>query len=276
MPDKLRGAAAVDDALRRAKTALDQGRAGQAEQIVRTVLGQDPRHAGAMQILGSALLLQQRHEEAIAPLERAARILRDPALDTQLAIALRESGRYEDALARLNRAIKREPPYAFAFHELGVVLYTLHRYDEAVMAIKRGIEIAPLMSNLWVLLGGICYARRDVQGAYLAYARALSISPNLASAHYGMGTVLMAQAAYSKAAEHFRFASIGDPADIQARLKLAGCLLEIGQTDTALSSLRAAVRGGPRHAYAMSLKVMLSSGRGRFWLRPSAAAQALS
>jgi hypothetical protein len=85
-----------------------------------------------------------------------------------------------------------------------------------------------------------------------------------------MGTVLMSQAA-----EHFRIASVNAPGDLQARLKLAGCLLEIGQTDAALASLRTAVRGGPQHVYAMSLKLMLNSGQGRFWLRPSAAARAL-
>jgi len=111
--------------------------------------------------------------------------------------------------------------------------------------------------------------------ARAAYARALSISPNLASAHYGMGTALMTEAAYAQAAEHFRFASMRNPADVQAQLKLAASLLETGRTEDAVALLRAAVRGDPKR-YATSLKLMLSSGRGRFWLRPSAAARALS
>jgi protein O-GlcNAc transferase len=274
--NKPRGPAAIEDALRRAKAALDQGRAAEAEQLARTVLDKDARHAAALQLLGGALLLQERHEEAIAPLTGAARVLRDPALDTQLAIALRETGRNDDALSRLKRAIKREPPYAFAFHELGFLLHSMQRHDEAIAAIRRGIEIAPLSSNLWVLLGGVCHARRDLQGAHAAYARALSISPNLASAHYGMGAVLMTQGAFAQAVEHFRFASFSNPGDLQARLKLAGCLLEIGQTEAALGFLRTAVRGGAQRTYPMALKLMLSAGRGRFWLRPSAAARALT
>jgi len=274
MPNKRRGSA--EDALTRAKIALDQGRASEAEQIAKTVLDKDARNTAALQLLGGALLLQERYADAIEPLEGAARVRRDPTLDTQLAIALRETGRQEDALARLKRAIKREPPYAFAFHELGFLLCSLQRYDEALAAIRRGLEIAPLASNLWVLLGSICQSRRDRQGAHAAYARALSISPNLASAHYGMGTSLMSQAAYAAAAEHFRIAAVNAPGDLQARLKLAGCLLEIGQTDTALAALRTDIRGGEKHVYAMSLKLMLSSGRGRFWLRPSAALRVLT
>jgi thioredoxin-like negative regulator of GroEL len=86
---------------------------------------------------------------------------------------------------------------------------------------------------------------------------------------------LMAQADYTRATEHFRIASTTDPSDLQARLKFAACLLETGQTDAALTLLRGAVRGDPQH-YMMALKLVLASGRGRFWLRPSAAARALS
>jgi len=50
----------------------------------------------------------------------------------------------------------------------------------------------------------------------------------------------------------------------------------LGEVWTSRGELvRSAVRGGPQQVYAMSLKLMLSSGQGRFWLRPSAAARAL-
>ena len=65
---------------RRAKTALDQGHAAEAEQLARK---RDRARTRATpprcKLLGGALLLQERHAEAIAPLEGAARVLRDPA-----------------------------------------------------------------------------------------------------------------------------------------------------------------------------------------------------
>ena len=76
--------------------------------------------------------------------------------------------------------------------------------------------------------------------------------------------------------EHFRIAAVNAPGDLQARLKLAGCLLEIGRPDAALAALRTDIQGGDKYVYAMSLKLMLSSGRGRFWLRPSAALRVLT
>ncbi len=265
----------TEDALQRATAAVNQGRLAEAEQVARGVLGSEPKNAVALHLLGTALLLQDRPADAIEPLEGAVRVLRDSSVDTRLAMALRLVGRTDDALSRLKRATKREPPHAAAFHELGYLLFTLRRYDEALAVVRRGIEIAPITPELWVLLGGIGHARRDLPDAKAAYARALSISPNLPAAHYGMGAVLMEEAAFAQAAEHLRFASMSDPADLQARLKLGGCLLELGQPDAAMACLRAGVRAGLPKAYGMSLRVLVSAGQGRFWLRPSRAGRSL-
>ena len=65
-----------------------------------------------------------------------------------------------------------------------------------------------------------------------------------------------------------------DPADYQTRLSLGACLLEQRRWDDGLASLRAAVEMVPR-SYPMALKVVATSGRGRFWLKPSSAAERL-
>jgi len=113
------GAGGNDDVLRRAMTALGGNRPNEAEQIARDVLNTDRRNAKALYVLGSALLMQGRPQDAIAPLEDAARGRHDGQSDTMLAIALRQAGRAEDAYSRLKRTTKRQPPYAAAFLELG-------------------------------------------------------------------------------------------------------------------------------------------------------------
>jgi len=45
--------------------------------------------------------------------------------------------------------------------------------------------------------------------------------------------------------------------------------------DDAVAGLRAMVRSAPQH-YGTALKALVSSGRGRFWIRRSAAAQFLN
>src|SRR6266508_582822 len=144
----LRQAASETEAeLQRATAAINLGRPEDGERFARNVLAGIPQHPKALYLLGRALLQQNRAAQAVAPLERAARALQDPAVETQLGIALREIGRTEDALARLRRATKRRPAHPEAFHELGLLLSSLGRADEAVTAVEHGFQLAPGASN---------------------------------------------------------------------------------------------------------------------------------
>jgi Flp pilus assembly protein TadD len=270
-----RGATEIEAELQWATAAIDQGRPDDAERLARSVLARIPQHPAALHLLGCALLVQGHPRQAVTPLERAARASQDPSIETQLAIALRQSGRTDDALARLQRATKRRPAYPAAFHELGFLLFSLHRIDEAIAVIGQGLELAPRMPELSVLLGGIHHARRDLAKAKAAYAHALAVAPGHAGAHYGMGVVLFDDGEFLLAAEHLERSLAGNPGHAQADLKLAACLLELGRSDDALGRLRAVTRSEPR-LYGVALKVISSSSRGRFWLRPSSAAKSLA
>ena len=267
-----RQATGVDEALQRVMYAIQSQQPDEAARLAQEVLSRNPGQPNALHLFGYALLMQERADEAIAPLENAFRALRDPAIETQLAIALRKAGRTSDALNRLARAVKRKPIFPAAIHELGYLLYSLDRTDEAINILKRGIETVPRMPDLPILLAWIFHAQHDGGSARMAFARALSIVPNHPDALYGMGLVLLDAGEFAPAAEHFQRALAGNPSDQQSRLYLGACLLELGQTAVASACLRQVTRGGPDF-YGKILKVLSSSSRGRFWLQPSAAAK---
>jgi tetratricopeptide (TPR) repeat protein len=269
--NKAQEAAAIEETLQRAMSAIQSQQPDYAAKLAQDILKRNSGHPNALHIYGYALLMQDRASEAIAPLERASRSLRDPAIETQLAIALRKAGRTEDALVRLQRAAKQEPVFPAAIHELGYVLNSLGRTDEAIEAIERGMQAAPRLPDLPILLGWIFHGKNDNPRARSAFAHVLASFPNHPDAHYGMGLVLMDAAEFPAAAEHFRQALAGDPADQQARLFLGACLLEMGEAGAG-TCLRLVTRGGPDF-YGKALKILMNSSRGRFWLQPSAAAQ---
>jgi thioredoxin-like negative regulator of GroEL len=78
-----------------------------------------------------------------------------------------------------------------------------------------------------------------------------------------------------RAVERFRQVLAVQPGHLAAQLDLAHCLLQLGRSDDAIAGLRAMVRAAPQH-YGEALKALVSSGRGRFWMRRSAAAQFLN
>jgi len=90
-----------------------------------------------------------------------------------------------------------------------------------------------------------------------------------------MGLVFFEAGEFTNAADRFQRALTVNPSDWQSHVLLAACRLEEGQAGVAHSLLRLATRGGPR-IYAQALKVISSSSRGRFWLKPSAAAEFFS
>jgi tetratricopeptide (TPR) repeat protein len=228
------------EALQRAMFALNGNRPADAERIAGEVLKADARDVRALHILGRALLMQGRLADAIAPLEAAARSGRDPEIDTQLAIALRQASRDDDALARLKRAIRREPPYTLAFRELGSLLAAMERYDEAIDILRRGRDVAPLMADFSIQLGYIFLVRRDCASANAAFARALEISPGSFEALFGQAKAHQEIGENAAAADHFRRCLTLRPTDADAWLGLGHCLLELGQRDAGYECFRAA------------------------------------
>jgi tetratricopeptide (TPR) repeat protein len=266
--------AAEAEALSRAVAAAENGNMSEAERIARVVLAQKPQHPEALQLLGALLMAQRRPREAIVPLEEAARHSPSPELETRLAIALREIGRTDEAAAWFYRAIERAPLYPRAFQELGNLLRAKRRYVEAESVLKRGIEAAPTVPELSLALGGVCLDRADSAGAKIAFARALSIVPGHNDALVGFGVALQYEGDFARAAERFRRVLAHDPAHHRARLNLGYCLIELGQLDDGIACLRAAVQVAP-HNYGSALRMLISAGRGRFWLKRSAAAECL-
>jgi tetratricopeptide (TPR) repeat protein len=237
------------------------------------VLKIEPRDAHALRILGCAVLIQGRAAEAIAPLETAARICHDAEIDMQLAAALRQAGRADDALSRLRRAIKRQPPNPKAFFELGCALASMKHYDEAADAFARGRDIAPMVVEFSIQLGRVYLERRDFVRAKQAFARALEISFASHDALSGMALAHQGAGEFEMAADHFRRCLAAKP-DPGTWLNLGRCLLRLGQMDEAYDCFRFAVRNEPKR-YGNALGMLTKSARGRFWLRPSAAARFL-
>lgn len=267
------GAAGGNDVvLRQAILALDGQRPNEAEQIAGRILRSDPRHVEALYVLGCALLMQRRAKDAIAPLEAATRGRNDSRIETELATALRLAGQMDDAIRRLRRVVKRKPPYAAAFLELGIALAATARHDEAIETLNRGIQIAPMAPRLSVELGYLLLHRRDWSGAKNAFAHALAILPDSAETLFGMAKAHQELGDSESAMPYFRRYLTIHPNDERAQLTFGQCLLELGQLDEGYEYFRSAARGDPNR-YGRALDSLVASCRGRFWLKPSAAAR---
>jgi tetratricopeptide (TPR) repeat protein len=254
----------VNRTLEDAIAAIRMERPDEAERLALAVLKSNRGDVRAAQVLGHALLLQNRPAEAIEPLQRAARRGEDPTTETLLARALAAVGRGEDALDQLRLAVTRRPPLPLAFLELGDQLGEAGRFDEAAAVFESGLALTPEAAVLRVGLGYLQLKRNDL---FLAVRAA---APQRHDALVGLAKVMALDGDYAAAADLYRQALALRPGDAVTRINLGKCLLEMGQRQAGEAALREATRGAPPLA-GLAITALAATPHGRLFLRPSAA-----
>ncbi len=259
---------------RRAVRALKAGDAAAAEALARQSLGAAADDRGTLYLLGLALLALGRSADAVEPLQGAAEGNPDPAVETNLATALAQSGKEKEALEWLERATSREPPFAPAFTRIGRLLHIRGSIVAARTALARAVELAPDDSEAWFNLADTLTDLGETRPARDAYTRALALRPGWSQARVGIVRTLMDEGNYEAPIGILRRLIASEPEDAAALLDLAFCLQETGRLEEALESYRRAAAADPR-AYKQSLHSLIGAARGTFWLRPSAAVKKL-
>ena len=213
---------ASDQALERASLALQMQRPDEAEHIAAEVLKANRGNVRAAQILGQALLMQNRGAEAIAPLEKAARRSEDPAIETLLGAAFAPTGRRDEALEQLRRATARRPPHPPAFLEYGIQLARAGRFEEAIAVLESGLAFAPDAVDMQRELAALHLKRNDRGRARELLLRALKLAPERPDLLTGLAQVMLLDGEYAAAAEIFRRVVALRPDDAVARADLEG------------------------------------------------------
>jgi predicted Zn-dependent protease len=261
-------------ALEKAILAFQMQRPNEAERLAADVLKSNRGNVLAAQVLGRALLMQNRPEEAIDPLQRAARRSNDPVIETLLAGVLAAAGRGDEALDQLRRTTARRPPFPPAFVELGSQLGKVGRFDEGIAVLESGLALTPDAVDLRMGLGQLHVKRNARAKARALFLQVRAAAPARHDALVALATVMALDGEYAAAADLYRHALGRLPDDGVTRINLAKCLLEMGERDAGEATLRAAARGTAELA-GRAITALAAAPHGRFFLRPSAAAKFL-
>src|SRR5712671_2445124 len=132
------------DPLSQAIEHFRSGRIKEAEERCRVVLGRDPEHAEANHLLGAIRFQQDKIEDALAFLKRAAASPRATAeMHNHLGSALRRLGRKDEAARAFERAVAMNPDYADALHNLGVIYGENQKTEQALNALRQAVALKP-------------------------------------------------------------------------------------------------------------------------------------
>ncbi|MGJ4967434.1 MULTISPECIES: tetratricopeptide repeat protein [unclassified Bradyrhizobium] len=261
-------------ALQEAIHALRARQFARAEQIAASILRTARTDRAALLVQAHALLGQQRANEAIAPLEKAALRGSDPELQTLLGAALCESRRAADGIALLRKTAARRPPFLPAFQELAGRLAKSGQLGEAIAVIEEALTLSPDSVDLQLDLGRLSLQANDRVRARTHLLAAREAAPGRPDILIELAWVQFLDGDYAEAAGTYRHALGLRPEDTQTRANLAMCLMEMGDRAGAEAALRTVVRGRP-HLLSRAAYTMVVSSHGRFFFRPSDAAKFL-
>ena len=87
------------------------------------------------------------------------------------------TGKYEEAVAKLQNVLAINPDHAFAQNKLGDVLCRLGRYSAAEQAFRRAIQIEPRRAEAQLNLGNVLRWRGDFKRSETVLRRAVKLDP---------------------------------------------------------------------------------------------------
>jgi tetratricopeptide (TPR) repeat protein len=141
--------------------------------------------------LGHALELAHRYDEALAAYDEAATIApADPAGPREGGLRCARWGEVEQALPRLEEALRRGAHDAETWHALGLVKLHLGDYAGAEEAYRGGVAADPKAAESWLGLATVAIARGDPGQALAAYDEVLTRKPRFGPAQLGRAWAL--------------------------------------------------------------------------------------
>lgn len=263
------------EALERASLALRMNQASEAERLASEVLKAERANVMAASLLGQALLAQNRAEEAVSPLEKAARRSGDPSLETLFAIALASSGQDEHAHAQLRKTIARRPPFPPAFRELAARLNKRGESAAAIKVLEECLAQTGNIAELQIDLAQLYLGRNTRTRAREVLTQALAAAPGRPDIVALLARVMLLDGDYAAAADAYRHVLAARPDDAMTRADFAVCLMEMGDREAGEANLRAAMRGRPDMLYR-AISSLAAPVHGRLFLRPSAVVKFLT
>ena len=106
-----------------------------------------------------------------------------------LGIALKDQWKLTDSIAIFEKAIKIQPNFYIAYHNMGNVLQDLCRLDEAKTCYQKCIGINPNYIEAYISLGKILLDFNKLDESVAVFKRALKLKPENAKLHRHLSEV---------------------------------------------------------------------------------------
>lgn len=240
---------------------LHSGRHEEAELRLREICGGTGADAESWFFLGVLSGMRGDATSAESGFRKALALMPD-FLQAQfnLAIALRDQGKLDEALAELEALVSKQPQHADAWSTLGYLYVRLERHDEAERCFRAALAVNPVFPDALTNLGNVLASRQCWDEAIGCHRRALAAAPTHGGAAINLGSALVALGSFEEAITAFRQAITANPENVDAHVQLGMALNHLGKRQEAEQAFRKVLRLFPGHGEAQYFLAALGAG----------------
>jgi tetratricopeptide (TPR) repeat protein len=190
----------------------------------------------------------------------------DPLAHNNLAQALTDAGRPEEAIEQCNAALRLKPDFADAYCNLGVALAACGRVEAAIHQYQESIRLKSANPLAYNNLGNALLRIKQPERALEQYELALQIKPSYGDAHANLAAALANMGRWQNAIEQYQLALQIKPDNFDALANLALAYAAIDRRSDAMTAAENALRLAKSHgdiALADQIDSWLSNYRAR-------------
>ena len=241
-----------DHILQNAWRLHQAGQFDQAARLYNEVLRADPRHLGALQMLGYLHFQKGELADADRLMQRALK-LNPNSVDIlyNRGCVQQAMERPKDALAAFDRALALKPDYAPAMVNRGNVLAQLGRFADALASYDLALVMMPASGELLLNRGNALFEMGRFREALQSYEQAIAKEPQQPLLWNNRGNALAELGRAQDAVASFTRAIALVPNDPDCYVSRAGQLAKLDRTADALSDYEKAIALDPAHIAAI-------------------------
>ena len=237
----------LDARLDRGRIDLAARQFRDADDEANVILGQDPKDVSAYQLLGAALIGEQKPDKALAAFAKVTELLpNNSSAYVNMALVEVTLHRLPDAEKHLKKAVLVDPKDTQAYMDLANFYRLQNRIPEAQQVLEDGIAKNPAGTLLYIDWASMLASQGKKADAAALLDKLRKQPINSADAAVAIGDFYFQQKDTSQAlAEYQRGLSIA-PKNLDAKKRIQDLYLSTGQTQLAAELDRQLVKDTPK------------------------------
>jgi len=226
-------------------------------------LSKAPNSPIAHKNLADALDEKGRRDEAIGHYLEALRLKPDYAqAHNNFGLVLASQGKYQEAIDHYHRALRLKKEYSSAHNNLALALLQTGKVEEAVGHFYAAVRFKPDWAEAHSNLGNVLFTQGRINEAVTEYVEALRLKPNEADIHHNLAIALSRLGKMEEAIEHYAAVVRFQPNSATAHNDLGVALASVGNLEGAINHYGQALEIQPDYAEAHNNMGVTCAGLG--------------